>query len=225
MPAIAALVVGFFLAVPALLFTTAHLGSQNLTTALAGRSIDLENKKALPVLHAQLGRSLLLYPARELAQSQNIMALSLARHKQMSWQDAAGHIANNIAHHPQDTMSWGRLAYAYHQAGQDDLAISALMMSIKTGPYIRGFMGWRMTMALQFWPQLDEVARQQVADQAGLMWKHDRWDFIKLGRLGPFRATTAELMQTYHPEESAAFLKRQRWVKPAQDKSSKPSRD
>lgn len=217
-PAICALVVGFFLLVPALFFTTAHLSSQNLPDALAGRSLDLQNKTALPALQAQLGRSLSLYPARELAQSQNLLSLSMARHKQLSWQEAAAHIRANLAYHPQDTMSWGRLAYAHAQAGARDQAIAALLMSFDTGPYIRGFMGWRMTMALQFWPQLNEAARRQVAQQAGFMWKHDRWDFIKLGRLGPFRATTAELMQTYHPEESAAFLKRQRWVKPMQDK-------
>ncbi len=163
----------------------------------------------------QAGRD--LYPSALASQATAQLTLAAARQTNTHWPEAETALRTSLARYPQDPLGWGRLAYVAEREGNAKLALDALCLSVKTGPYLKGFMAWRLTLILKLWPDaratLPPAQLAVLASQAVLMWKTERWPMIKLSRLGPFRAASLEMM-AYAPDEMReAFIKKQRWMK------------
>lgn len=153
-------------------------------------------------------RAAAIFPSSDILADLALLEVAAARQKQNDWQSAEAALKAALAQRPLDGLGWARLAYVYEEQGKTAWACDALARSIESASYITGFMQWRFSLALKLWPSLEPAQQQLVAQQAHMIWKKKRYDFIRLARIAAFAPQIEAIMQQYYPAEFESFLQR-----------------
>lgn len=116
--------------------------------------------------------------------------------------------AEDVRRQPLNARAWQKLAAAELREGDEETATRFYVRSLEVGRYIPGFMSERLMLGVKLWPHLPENAQSLTAEQANLLWKHDRDNFLILARLPPLKESLRDMLAQYYPQEISWFLKR-----------------
>lgn len=123
-------------------------------------------------------------------------------------------LVESLRHHPADAKNWARLASLRLAIEDRTTALAFYKHSLELGYYLPGFTSWRLMLGISLWPHMDDSLKKLTAEQAYLLWHRPahRKEFLRLARIGTIGPALKDMLQTYHPEEMAEFMRR--WQPP-----------
>lgn len=160
-----------------------------------------------PAARAPYELALRFFPDHRLRAELALRELDAQRHSATpDWGRAAQALDAALQSSAQDPFSWARLAYVRVQQGDEAGAQTALLHSFQSGRVIPGFMNWRFVLGLGLWPRGSDEFRAQLSDQAGILWRQNKWSLIRLARLAPFASQIESIILLDYPEFYEEFL-------------------